>query len=227
MKDFLKYKAIGPWNRLCLGQGVWGHFSHWWWNSPSQGCCISQIPLLHLLIPGTERSFMAAKKLVLFRVGIPDVFPWRRKRILIKGCLIPGLSGAGSPAPCSVAGIQGGTELTEEWTQHSACFTKNVLLKKQKCWLNSVVGWCSGARFFFFLSHSSICREHFCGSPSGLALQVWGDRWGAQSRWCSRAPCCLQPPLTGSSQSHLQAPSASVYFQEGTPRPSSVGNLPT
>ena len=180
MKDFLKYKAVGPWNRLCLGQGVWGHFSHWWWNSPSQGCCISQIPLLHLLIPGTERSFMAAKKLVLFRVGIPDVFPWRRKRILIKGCLIPGLSGAGSPAPCSVAGIQGGTELTAEWTQHSACFIKNVLLKKQKCWLNSVVGWCSGARFFFFFkSQFNLQRALLWFSkwpgPPGVGRQVRGS----------------------------------------------------
>ena len=148
------------------------------------------------------------------------------KRVLIKGCLIPGLSGAGSPAPCSVAGIQGGTELPPEWTQHSAYFIKNVLLKKQEV-LNSVFGWCSGARFFFFfLSHSSICREHFCGSPSGPALQVWRDTWGAHSRWCSRAPCYLQPLLNGSSQSHLQAPSASVYFQEQAPRPSSVGNLP-
>ena len=48
---------------------------------------------------------------------------------------------------------------------------KAEVLTELSSWL---MFWCQ--IFFFFLSHSSICREHFCGSPSGLALQVWGDR---------------------------------------------------
>lgn len=54
---------------------------------------------------------MAAKQLMLLRVGVPTV---SMVDVLVKGCSTPGPPGAGSPAPRSVPGIQGGTELTPE-----------------------------------------------------------------------------------------------------------------
>lgn len=96
-KIFLIYKAVGPWNRLCSGARGPGPFSHWWWNSPSQGC---RLPDSSLAADSWEqRCSMAAKQLMLFQVGFPDVFPWRRKCVPHQGLFgFQAFSGAGSPA---------------------------------------------------------------------------------------------------------------------------------